>query len=116
MVTKPEHLFGRTAEWDGLVAFATRPVRTGQLGIVSGRRRMGKTYLLRALVERLGGFYFGATTATGAESLRQFGTALSEFTGAGAPMAFDNWDHAITYLFGIGAGSRAEQPTLMVID
>lgn len=116
MVAKPEHLFGRVAEWNGLVAFATRPERIGQLGIISGRRRMGKTYLLRALVERLGGFYFGATTATGAESLRQFGAALSEFTGAGAPIAFDNWDHAITYVFGLGADSRAEKPTLMVID
>ncbi|WP_459548998.1 AAA family ATPase [Nocardia sp. X0981] len=116
MVTKPEHLFGRVPEWEGLVAFATRPARTGQLGIVSGRRRMGKTYLLRALVERLGGFYFGATTATGAESLRQFGAALSEFTGEKAPIAFGSWDHAVTYLFGLGAGSRAEEPTLMVID
>jgi len=116
MVSKPEHLFGRVAEWNGLVAFATRSARTGQLGIISGRRRMGKTYLVRALVERLGGFYFGATTATGAESLRQFGAALSEFTGAAAPMNFDTWDHAITYLFGLGAGGRAEKPALMVID
>lgn len=116
MAVKPEQLFDRVVEWDALVSFATRPIASAQLGIVSGRRRMGKTYLLRALVERLGGFYFGATTATGQESLRQFGAALSDFTGAEVPISFENWDHAITYMFGLGAGNRAESPTLVVID
>ncbi|MEV0366936.1 ATP-binding protein [Nocardia fusca] len=116
MTTKPEQLFDRVIEWNALMSFATRPTTSAQLGIVSGRRRMGKTYLLRALVERLGGFYFGATTATAAESLRQFGAALSDFTGAEVPISFQNWDHAITYLFGLGAQSRAENATLVVID
>jgi uncharacterized protein len=116
MTTKPEHLFDRVAEWHGLVAFASRPTQTAQLGIVSGRRRMGKTYLLRALVERVGGFYFGATTATAGESLRQFGAALAEFTGAEVPIAFDSWDHAVTYLFGLVARERADKPLLVVID
>ncbi|MFF2087583.1 ATP-binding protein [Nocardia sp. NPDC058176] len=75
---------------------------------------MGKTYLLRTLAEQRSGFYFGATTATGTESLRQFGAALGEFTGAGAPIAFDHWDHAITHLFALGA--RAAEPLLIVLD
>ncbi|MGN2640658.1 ATP-binding protein [Nocardia takedensis] len=113
---KPDHLFGRDLEWDGLVTFASRPAKTAQLGIVSGRRRMGKTYLLRALVESAGGFYFGATTATGGESLRQFGAAVAEFTGTEVPISFQNWDHAITYLFGSAARERANEPLLVVID
>ncbi|MGW4846579.1 AAA family ATPase [Nocardia brasiliensis] len=116
MAAKPDHLFSRVAEWNGLVAFASRPTQSAQLGIVSGRRRMGKTYLLRALVERVGGFYFGATTATAGESLRQFGAALADFTGAEVPIAFDSWDHAVTYLFGLSARARAGEPLLMVID
>lgn len=112
---KPDRLFGRVVEWGGLVSFASRPARTAQLGIVSGRRRMGKTYLLRALVERLGGFYFGATTATGGESLRQFGAAVAAFAGSEVPISFDNWDHAIAYLFGMGR-DRADEPLLVVID
>jgi len=115
-ISKPDHLFDRSVEWDGLVSFAARPAGTALLGIVSGRRRMGKTYLLRALVERLGGFYFGATAATGGESLRQFGAALAEFTGSEVPISFDNWDHAVTYLFGLAARDRAGTPLLVVID
>ncbi|MFI6168246.1 ATP-binding protein [Nocardia sp. NPDC051052] len=115
-MVKPEHLFDRAVEWDGLVSFASRSAQTAQLGIVSGRRRMGKTYLLRALVEQSGGFYFGATTATGAESLRQFGAAVAEFTGAEVPISFSNWDDAMAYLFGLAARARANNPMLVVID
>ncbi|WP_216910768.1 AAA family ATPase [Nocardia noduli] len=116
MIAKPHHVFGRFAEWDGLVSFATRTTSSAQLGIVSGRRRMGKTYLLRALVEQVGGFYFGATTATAGESLRQFGAALAEFTGAEVPVSFESWDHAVVYLFGLAARDRADAPLLVVID
>ncbi len=115
-VAKPDRLFDRVVEWDGLVSFATRPAASAQLGIVSGRRRMGKTYLLRALVEGLGGFYFGATTATGVESLRQFGAAIAEFAGSEVPIAFDSWDHAITYLFGMATRDRGDKPLLVVLD
>ncbi|MFC6011989.1 AAA family ATPase [Nocardia lasii] len=113
-MSKPTYLFDRDVEWNALVTFAARTTPAATLGIVSGRRRMGKTYLLRALAEQRGGFYFGATTATGTESLRQFGAALGEFTGAGAPIAFDNWDHAITYLFALGG--REQSPLLVVLD
>jgi hypothetical protein len=41
------------------------------LGIVSGRRRQGKTFLLRALCEATGGFYFAADEATDGDSLHQ---------------------------------------------
>lgn len=116
MIAKPHHVFGRFAEWDGLVSFATRTTSSAQLGIVSGRRRMGKTYLLRALVGEVGGFYFGATTATAGESLRQFGAALAEFTGAEVPVSFESWDHAVVYLFGLAARDRADAPLLVVID
>ncbi|MES5821787.1 ATP-binding protein [Streptomyces sp. RG80] len=85
---------------------------------------MGKTYLLRALVEQYGGFYFGATAGTEAESLRQFGAALAEHAGSPVPFAFATWDHAMSYLFGLAApGQRAPgDPTgadnhfLIVID
>ena len=45
-VEKPDHVLGRDAEWEGLVRFATSGSADVRLGIVSGRRRQGKTYLL----------------------------------------------------------------------
>ncbi|UUU28076.1 AAA family ATPase [Streptomyces sp. DSM 40750] len=92
---------------------------------------MGKTYLLRALVEELGGFYFGATAGTEAESLRQFSAALADHVRSPVPFSFATWDDAVSYLFGLaapekegvapgreGVGSHATSgaPFLVVID
>ncbi|MFM9446104.1 ATP-binding protein [Streptomyces acidiscabies] len=116
--TKPSRVFDRSREWDALTSFADRPLPYASLGVVSGRRRMGKTYLLRALVEQYGGFYFAATDATEAESLRQFSTALAEHAGSPVPFAFATWDDAMSYLFGLAApgGRHGDGPALVVID
>jgi uncharacterized protein len=113
---KPELVFDRDAEWSALSSFAAASMPRAMLGIVSGRRRMGKTYLLRALVEQQGGFYFGATAATEGESLRQFGAALAGFSGSPAPFTFANWDDAVSYLFGLAVPGRAGEPLLAVLD
>lgn len=113
---KPAHVFDREAEWNGLAAFVARPTPHAMLGVVSGRRRMGKTYLLRALAEGQGGFYFGATAATAGESLRQFGAALARHAGSPAPFSFATWDDAISYLFSLAAPGRAVGPMLVLID
>lgn len=113
---KPGHVFDRDAEWHALNAFADRDVRQATLGIVSGRRRMGKTYLLRALVAHHGGLYFGATAATAGESLRQFGSAIAEYTGAPRPFTFAGWDDAVSYLFGLATPEHRDRPLLVVID
>lgn len=113
---KPPRVYDRGGEWDALTAFVDRPVPHAMLGIVSGRRRMGKTYLLRALVEQCGGFYFGATAGTEAESLRQFSAALAEHTGSPVPFSFATWDDAISYLFGLAVPGPGGDPFLVVID
>ena len=69
---KPPHVFGREREWKALADFAADPRPEATLGIVSGRRRQGKTYLLRSLAAATGGFFFEAAEATEAESLRMF--------------------------------------------
>lgn len=113
---KPARVFDRGPEWEGLTAFVNRPLPHALLGIVSGRRRMGKTYLLRALTEKSGGFYFGATAATAAESLRQFGAALAEHVDSPASFSFATWDDAVSYLFGLAAPGKGRTPFLAVID
>ncbi len=57
-----------------------RPEAT--LGVVSGRRRQGKTYLLRALAQTTGGFFFEAVQGTEAESLRMLGVELAAYLGS----------------------------------
>jgi hypothetical protein len=49
MAVKPGHVFDRDREWAGLTRFAANPHRGALLGVVSGRRRQGKSFLLEAL-------------------------------------------------------------------
>lgn len=109
---KPTEIFDRDFEWSSLVRFATANGEGARLGVVSGRRRQGKTYLLRALCEATGGFYFAAQEATSAESLRALGHALAEYTGALAPFEFDDWSTAVDALLELGR----ERPVPVVLD
>jgi uncharacterized protein len=97
-VSKPERVFDRDAEWDGLIGFASSGSSDVRLGIVSGRRRQGKTYLLDAVADTFGGFFFTATDATETESLASFGRALASRTGGGR-YALADWDEALQRLF-----------------
>ena len=53
---KPGDMFDRDFEWVELVSFAADARPGATLGVVSGRRRQGKTFLLRALCQATGGF------------------------------------------------------------
>lgn len=110
-VGKPERVFDRVREWDGLVRFATSDSADVRLGIVSGRRRQGKTYLLDAAATTFGGFFYTATDSTEADSLASFGRALAGFGQvSGGRYAFADWDEALQRLFGeVGEG-------LIIID
>src|SRR5260370_32708508 len=109
--TKPDRIFDRDPEWDGLVGFATSASTDVGLGIVSGRRRQGKTYLLDAAATTFGGFFFTATDSTEAGSVASCGRALASFGGAGGGRyTFADWDEALQRLFG-AVGDR-----LIIID
>jgi uncharacterized protein len=112
VLEKPARVFDRDREWRSLADFVADDRAEPTLGIVSGRRRQGKTYLLRSLAEAAGGFFFEAAEATEAESLRMFGAALARHAGAAAAFSFTSWDDALLYLFGLAAG----RPVPLVID
>jgi AAA+ ATPase superfamily predicted ATPase len=102
---KPGEIFDRDREWRALAEFAVDPRPEATLGIVSGRRRQGKTYLLRSIARMAGGFFFEAAEATEAESLRMFGAALARHAGLPGDLPFLRWDDALTYLFGLDAAA-----------
>jgi AAA+ ATPase superfamily predicted ATPase len=111
-LVKPSWVFDREREWQGLAAFTADPSPRGTLGVVSGRRRQGKSYLLQALAQEAGGLYFAATEATEAESLRLFTDALVRHTREPLEQPFRDWNDAIRHMFRQFTGD----PTLVVLD
>ncbi|NYE72292.1 AAA family ATPase [Microlunatus parietis] len=112
---KPPSVFDRHQEWAGLTDFLPAPGSAAggaTLGVVSGRRRQGKSFLLRALTEAADGVYFGATEATEAESIRQFTRSIAQQTGSVPGADVRTWDDAIRYLFTSVRG----RPRPVVID
>lgn len=109
---KPAEVFDRDFEWSELARFVADEEPGPTLGIVSGRRRQGKTYLLEAVCEAAGGFYFGATEAADAESLRRLSAALTARLEPTSPFHFADWTEAVSTLLSLGAG----QPVPVVID
>src|SRR5262245_3295142 len=95
---KPSWVFDRDYEWDVLASFTGSPSPRARLGVVSGRRRQGKTFLLRALAEATGAFYYAAAETTVTDSLRDLGAALAARAGGALPYAVGNWDEAIRAL------------------
>jgi predicted AAA+ superfamily ATPase len=112
---KPAHVFDRDREWRALADFAADPRPEATLGIVTGRRRQGKTYLLRSLAAATGGFFFEAAEATEAESLRMFGAALARHTGSAADFSFPDWENALRYFVDL-AGPEDPDPVPLIID
>src|ERR1700758_201006 len=88
---KPGDMFDRDVEWMELAALAGDQRAGAPLGVVSGRRRQGKTFLLRALCEATGGFYFAADEATDGESLQQIGGALGAYLKLPSALRFGSW-------------------------
>ncbi|HEU5127578.1 MAG TPA: ATP-binding protein [Glycomyces sp.] len=109
---KPQGMFDRDAEWAALDRFVSDTRRGATLGVVSGRRRQGKTFLLDAVVRAAGGFYFGATEAADAESLRRFGDSLTRFAEPPTPFHFADWFEAVDAILALGR----ERPIPVVID
>jgi AAA+ ATPase superfamily predicted ATPase len=105
-LARPAEMFDRVREWADLGQFATDPTPGATLGIISGRRRQGKTFLLRALCQATGGFYFAADEATDRESLTRIGAVLAEHLHAPAPFVFDGWHAAIDAFLALGRDHR----------
>jgi uncharacterized protein len=113
-VDKPVDVFDRDIEWQDLADFATSTLPGLRIAIVYGRRRQGKSYLLRRLAEATNGLYHLATEQAEPLSLRRFGEALARWQDlpAGA-LRFDGWEVALDTAIDLMA-KRGD--TLLVLD
>jgi uncharacterized protein len=112
MFSKPADMFDRDEEWAALSRFAVDDRPSATLGVVSGRRRQGKTFLLDALCRASDGFFFEATEAADAESLRRIGALLGDYMSAPFPPRPADWHEVLDVMLRLGE----EQPVTAVID
>ena len=112
MFSKPPDMFDREEEWAALSRFAGDDRPGATLGVVSGRRRQGKTFLLDALCKASDGFFFEATEAADAESLLRIGAQLGGFTRAALPPRPADWHEVADALLALGT----DRPVTVAID
>jgi uncharacterized protein len=117
---KPADVFDRDTEWADLADFVSSPLPGLRIAVVYGRRRQGKSYLLRRLAERVGGLYHLATEQAEAVSLRRFGESLASWAGLSAgAFGFDGWEQALrtaTEVLARPDAVRGNGPALLVLD
>jgi hypothetical protein len=102
----------REVEWTRLSDFSTSGKPTASLGIVWGRRRIGKSFMLQDLADQTGGFYYHAVRGSSAEALRDLGEHLGKYQGAAAPLALESWNEAVDAMMRVGRSRE----TLVVLD
>lgn len=115
---KPADIFDRDEEWADLVDFAASPLPGLRIAVVYGRRRQGKSYLLRRLADAAGGFYHLATEQAELVSLRRFGDSLAAWAGLSAgAFGFRGWEQALrTAMEVMTAAPSRDMAPLLVLD
>ncbi|MDN5861560.1 MAG: ATP-binding protein [Pseudonocardia sp.] len=117
MLPKPADVFDRDAEWDDLTEFATSELPGLRIAVVYGRRRQGKSFLLRRLAAATGGLYHLATEQTEAVSLRRFADSVAAWAGLpGGALGFTDWEHALRSAASLVPERTGSAPPLLVLD
>jgi uncharacterized protein len=114
-LSRPEDLFDRVFEWEDLCSFVDSPGTGLRIAVVHGRRRQGKSYLLRRLAGATGGFYYQALEEEASPALERLGGALGAWLSVpGGGVALGDWAGAVDALAELGADAHA--PVVAVID
>jgi len=97
MTTPPKTVFDRQAEWTSLDDFVSAPGAAVRIGVVYGRRRMGKSFLLRHLVDAHGGFYDQALEQEPKPARDRLARSWSTERGYpdSAAVTFGDWEQAL---------------------
>lgn len=110
---RPLDLFDREREWADLVEFLGGKASI-RLGIVYGRRRQGKSWLLRRVVRAAGGVYMMALQHDRLSALQRFAEAVAAASGIpGAGFRFESWEEALRTAHRVLAGVEQR---LLVLD
>jgi hypothetical protein len=108
---KPETILDRDREWHELAAAWQRP--GPELIIVLGRRRAGKSFLLKHFSESVDGMYYQATKRTEGDQLARLSAMVGQQVGGlGGAISFPDWEAFLDYV----TSRAATKPYLLVLD
>lgn len=110
-MVKPSRIFDREREWSDLQSFATASGKSPRIGIVYGRRRQGKSFLLRALADQHDGLYHQALEEERDPSLAHIGDLIAADAGIGGAVTYPDWRTAFAELV-----RRAGDDRVIVFD
>jgi AAA+ ATPase superfamily predicted ATPase len=93
---RPSDLFDRESEWSNLAGFAGVQQPGLRLAIVSGRRRQGKSFLLRRLARSTEALYHQAQEVERVQALSRFADDVAGGLGIGrGQLHFGDWETAL---------------------
>lgn len=95
-MSRPRDLFDRETEWADLERFITSGTPGLRIGVLYGRRRQGKSFLLRRLARAHAGIYHMALEEEPTPSLQRFADTIATSRGIGrGQLRFRDWDEAV---------------------
>lgn len=117
MTAKPASILDRDREWEQLTTFLDHPDPHVRIGVVSGRRRVGKSFLLRALAESHGSLYVTAVAEEDpVAARRRFAAAVNRYAGLSTLRATDaDWEELLDAALEVVVGKNGPSG-LLVID
>lgn len=93
---KPTDLYDRDTEWSDLQQFITSEAVGLRVGVLYGRRRLGKSFLLRRLAQEHKGIYHMAVEEEQGPALQRFIDSVAVSRGFNrGDLAARDWDHAL---------------------
>lgn len=115
---KPQRVLARDAEWGALAQFVRHPDPCLRIGVVSGRRRVGKSFLLRAFVEAVDGLYVTAVAEEGVVAARRrLAAGIARYAGMPAELMADtSWESLLATAIELTSAREGGAPGVLVID
>ena len=112
MLQRPASLFDREVEWTELSRFVSAGAGAPSIGLVLGRRRQGKSFLLDRLTTGVGGMRYQALEETREASLSGLYGASAAWQGFRGPAdaRFKDWPEALRSI------AEAADGRLIVLD
>lgn len=114
-LVRPSDLFDREHEWDDLCRFVADDAPGLRLGVVRGRRRYGKSFLLERLCRATGGVYTLALRQSRVMAITRFVDTVSRAIGYHLGR-FEDWVSALDAVTDALVRARRAGPALLVVD